>query len=255
MTNKSIRGETHWLFLRGLAREARHWGDFASRFEAAVPGARVHALDLPGTGRRFDESAPVLISETTDLVREEFRTRVPQGAPAAVLAISLGGMLAADWLARYPGEFGAGVLINSSFAGVSSVFERLRPTALMRVLAIAGHSGSLARERAILRMISNRPEAYERLAGEWAKYTESAPLSLANAARQLIAAARFRLPAERPTCRLLVLASRADRMVNSRCSERLAQVWASTLRVHSEAGHDLPLDAPTWVAAQVGEWY
>mgnify|MGYP003949335389 CR=1 FL=1 len=40
----------NWLFLRGLTREQRHWGPFRDVFARDYPGAKVHCLDLPGTG-------------------------------------------------------------------------------------------------------------------------------------------------------------------------------------------------------------
>ena len=39
---------SNWVFLRGLTRESAHWGDFPQRFAAALPGARVHLIDLAG---------------------------------------------------------------------------------------------------------------------------------------------------------------------------------------------------------------
>jgi hypothetical protein len=38
------------VLIRGLAREAGHWGDFAERFRAVEPDAQVIAVDLPGAG-------------------------------------------------------------------------------------------------------------------------------------------------------------------------------------------------------------
>ena len=37
-----------WLLLRGLTREAGHWGRFPQQLQAALPGARILAIDLPG---------------------------------------------------------------------------------------------------------------------------------------------------------------------------------------------------------------
>ena len=39
-----------WILLRGLTREASHWGAFAGDFQTALPQAQVVALDLPGNG-------------------------------------------------------------------------------------------------------------------------------------------------------------------------------------------------------------
>ena len=40
-----------WILLRGLTREASHWGAFAGDFQTALPQAKVVALDLPGNGQ------------------------------------------------------------------------------------------------------------------------------------------------------------------------------------------------------------
>ena len=40
-----------WILLRGLTREASHWGAFAGDFQTALPHAQVVALDLPGNGQ------------------------------------------------------------------------------------------------------------------------------------------------------------------------------------------------------------
>ena len=51
----------------------------------------------------------------------------------------------------------------------------------------------------------------------------------------------------------LVLASKADRFTNYKCSERLAEKYNATLRLHEKAGHDLPLDDPQWIIDRVKE--
>jgi hypothetical protein len=52
-----------------------------------------------------------------------------------------------------------------------------------------------------------------------------------------------------------VLASRADRLVDGSCSRALAyRVPGARLAEHDSAGHDLPLDDPEWVVAQIRGW-
>jgi pimeloyl-[acyl-carrier protein] methyl ester esterase len=38
-------------------------------------------------------------------------------------------------------------------------------------------------------------------------------------------------------------------------SERLSKAFGYPLRVHPDAGHDLALDAPDWVIAQLQEFF
>ncbi|WP_420538500.1 alpha/beta fold hydrolase [Marinobacter subterrani] len=60
-----------------------------------------------------------------------------------------------------------------------------------------------------------------------------------------------RPPANPPKSLTLLLASRADRLVSSRCSSQLARLWGCDLVEHPWAGHDLPPDDPDWVLAQL----
>jgi pimeloyl-ACP methyl ester carboxylesterase len=53
---------------------------------------------------------------------------------------------------------------------------------------------------------------------------------------------------------VLVLGSEQDRLVSVLCSKALAQQGAYELRLHPDAGHDLPLDDGPWVARQVQSW-
>ena len=75
---------------------------------------------------------------------------------------------------------------------------------------------------------------------------------------QLRAAIRVKSP-PRLDVPALVLASVGDNLVSWRCSEAIAKRLALPLKLHEgtgtdAAGHDLPLDAPDWVCAQVNAW-
>ena len=79
-------------------------------------------------------------------------------------------------------------------------------------------------------------------------------VSGANALRQLLAAARYRSPSERPATPLLLLGSTNDQLVNIACSRAIAECWSAPLVEHPTAGHDLPLDDASWVATQIRQW-
>jgi pimeloyl-ACP methyl ester carboxylesterase len=88
----------------------------------------------------------------------------------------------------------------------------------------------------------------------WTVYQHEYPVRRANALRQLYSAARYRTPPVQPAVPLLILCSAGDRLVDPRCSLRLAAAWGAPVAVHSDAGHDLPLDDGAWVIAQVARW-
>ena len=243
-----------WFFIRGLAREGGHWGDFLERFVAGAPGARAHALDLPGFGTRARETSPASIGGIVDELQREFtRARSPDRR-AYLFAISLGGMVAAEWMKRDPEAFAAVTLVNSSYRGWSPLFRRLTPEAAMRLVGIVSRRNALARERAVLSMVSNRPELRERTAKQWAAIDRERPARPENFIRQLWAASRFQAPAHAPGTPILVLSSARDRMVHPSCSKEIARRWNLPLRSHPTAGHDLPLDDADWTIEQTLEW-
>ncbi len=247
---------TTWVLLRGWAREARHWGDFPATLRSALPaGERVLCIDLPGNGMRHAESSPLHPRAMVTAVRSELARRALPG-PYAVLALSLGGMVALQWASEQPGELAACVLINSSGRGHAPFWQRLRLGAYPRLLGLLRPGlAPLERERVILALTSNHRAGDATLARRWAQWARQCPTTPGNALRQLVAAARFRAPAAAPEVPLLLLAAAADRLVDPACSRRLAQCWRAPLRLHPSAGHDLPLDARQWVAAQVASWW
>jgi len=240
-----------WVLLRGLTREAGHWGGFVDELGARLPGARIACIDLPGSGAHHRLPSPSRIGPMVDAVRRELAAcGLPP--PYHLLALSLGGMVALDWAACHADELAAVVLVNTSLAGLSPVHHRLRPgawPALVRLLA--GGGGALEREATILRLTSARPHEHAGVPGAWAAIRAARPVSPANALRQLLAAARYRAPRQKPPVPLLLLCGAGDRLVDPRCSRALARRWAADLAVHPHAGHDLPLDDGPWVAEQV----
>jgi pimeloyl-ACP methyl ester carboxylesterase len=240
-----------WILLRGLTRESRHWGAFAPLIEARC-GA-VLPIDLPGNGALAHLRSPLDVDAYVDAVRAEAQRR---GAlpPYRVLAMSLGGMVATAWAARFPEEVERLVLINTSMRPYSRFYERLRPAAWAGLLRAARHWRGEDREGMAEAVIHERTCARrDTLAADldaWRAIRASAPVSRANALRQLLAAARYTVRAA-PRCPVLVLSSRADRLVDPVCSARLARAWGAAHREHPWAGHDLPHDDPQWVVDSV----
>jgi len=244
-----------WVLLRGLTRESRHWGGFPQLLGQIVPAARVIALDLPGNGALHRERSPTRVEAMASHCREELRRR-GVAPPYHVLAMSLGAMVATAWAVAAPDEIAAAVLINTSLRPFSPFHQRLRPAnyrTLLRLLLT--HASAPDWERAVLAMTSRASgRDDDALLRAWVAYRRECPVAPANALRQLWAAARYQAPAQSPFARvLLLLGSANDALVDVRCSQRLAQQWSCELRLHSWAGHDLPLDDAPWVAAQLRE--
>ena len=239
-----------WVLLRGLVREKRHWEGFPAHFQAAVPQDSVITLDLPGNGEFCQENSPTRIADMVAHARGQLQKQGHQG-PYHVVALSLGAMVAVQWLCQAPHEVAFAALINTSASRYSPFWQRLRPANYRRLLKDAVFSrNALQKESAILEITSNmRSQDYLRaLADKWRDYAVSQPVSLGNSLRQLLAAIRFRAPAALPSSvPVVIINGGGDRLVGPSCSRSLAVAWQLPLTVHTEAGHDLPLDAPQWL--------
>lgn len=248
-----------WLLLRGLTRDQRHWGDFPRHLaEALPPGARVVCIDLPGNGVLNHLRSADRVEGLVEQAREQVRAHGLSGQPVHLLAMSLGAMVAAAWADAHPDEVAAAVLVNTSLRPFSPFWQRLRPGAWGPLLAcLLPGTGAERWERNILQLTSqlavHRPDAAQRLQ-QWADWRRAYPVSRANALRQLRAAMAFRAPAAPPLVPLLLLNGAADALVHPACSQAVARAWQRPIVVHPAAGHDLPLDDPAWVVAEVVRW-
>ena len=244
----------NWLLLRGLSRESAHWGDFLPLLQTQFPTARIHTLDLPGTGRRHLETSPCTLPEITRAVRAEALSAGLLDQPLTVLALSLGGMVAWDWMLRSSSDIAAATLINTSQAGLSPFYQRLRWQSYSNALRLIRQPDRYHRELAVIEWVANRRDHDQTIAQDWDRIQAQRPVRLSNTVRQLVAAARFRPGNAKPAQPILLLNSRGDRLVSPACSEALQAQWQLQLATHPWGGHDLTLDDGAWVAKQLQDW-
>ncbi|CAG9165384.1 alpha/beta fold hydrolase [Cupriavidus respiraculi] len=246
-----------WILLRGLTREARHWAELPAMLrEHGVVRAqeRIALIDLPGNGRHAATAAPATVAGMLASVRAEARA-TGISTPCRVLAMSLGGMVATAWAQQYPAEIERLVLVNTSMRPFSTAAQRLRADTWPDLLRLARDWHDAQRcEARIHRLTCRRIDRADADIAAWTAIRASAPVSRANALRQLFAAARYRAHAGPPACATLVLSSAADALVDPACSRTLARAWDTEHREHPWAGHDLPHDDPAWLAATVARW-
>jgi pimeloyl-ACP methyl ester carboxylesterase len=261
----------HWILLRGLARESRHWGDFVPLLQSAFPEARITLLDLPGTGCFYQQTSPSSIKAITDSVRRHALDNGLLQQPVTILALSLGAMVAWEWMRRYPEDICGAVLMNTSFADVSPFYQRLRWQSYRNFIALAMTRNLHKRESGILQLTSNRrnisrdgvyavsqPGAgaaqRKKITHAWKKIQLERPISLKNSLHQMIAAASYRPGDTKPRQPVLLLNGLGDRLVAPACSEAIHTKWRLELRRHLWAGHDLTLDDGAWVVSQLKDW-
>lgn len=243
------------VLLRGLLRDSRHWGDFPAQLQNTLPGYQVLCLDLPGNGSQYAQRSPASIPSMVDALREQLSAEQRQQG-VHLLTISMGGMIGSSWASQYPAEIKSLCMMNASFAGISPFYRRLKPKHYPRILRLFFLGGrAVQKELFILRATSLQHNKDLALAHQWADFSRSYPVSLGNALRQLWAAARFRISPQKPALPMLVLNGGADDLVHPSCSMAISLYWHLPLRSQPFAGHDLPLDAATWVCHQLQHWY
>ncbi len=246
-----------WVLLRGLSRESGHWGVFPAALQQDLaglqPGAQLLLLDLPGMGVRRRETSPLQVPEIVERCRAELVERGIAG-PVYLIGMSLGAMVATDWISRHPTEVQGGVLINASLRPFSLVFRRSQPFSFLGLLLLSlSRFSTRRREESVLRL-TTRLTPPDQVLDRWVELQKLHPMGVRNTVRQLVASVRYRASRTRPGAPVLLLCSKADKLVDWRCSQAISRAWGAPLRLHTRAGHDLPLDDPEWVARAVTDW-
>ncbi|MGR8931316.1 MAG: alpha/beta fold hydrolase [Gammaproteobacteria bacterium] len=242
-----------WLLLRGLTREAAHWGEFPALLRSRFPSANISTLDLPGTGVRHREISPWHMAEIAESVREKAIEQGVTRRPITLVGLSLGGMVAWEWMLRHPEDACGAVLINTSQAGLNPFYQRLSWRCYPHIFNLLLQPNRFRRELAIIRCVANRRDR-ETLALEWENIQSERPVSIANAFRQLMAATSYRAGGKRPELPMLLLSGRGDRLVAPACSDTIHRKWQIPIECHPWAGHDLTLDDGAWVADRLRIW-
>lgn len=247
----------NWLILRGLVREQRHWGGFKDLFENQLAlkhsNTRVFALDLPGFGTEVDRTSPRTIDGIVDDLRLRWmKLKSENEGNWNLLAVSLGGMVSANWTSRFPDDFEKLVMINSSMSGLSPIHHRMIPHNYPQILKLLVTGNLEARERKILSLTTNlSPGKIIEQAKIQAPYGER--INKLNAINQMVAALQFKAPSSIQVP-MMVLVGEGDRLVSPECSKAIARKYGALLKSHPTANHDLATDDPKWIAEQVQEW-
>ena len=250
------------VLIRGLAREAAHWGDFPQILEDTIKQRTSRDItiitpDIIGCGKFHKQITPQKLELITDNLRDSIfndnETKIKKSR-LILIGLSMGGMIALDWNRRYSNEIKNICLINSSTAN-QPFFQRIKPAALSLFLTFFLFSRR-ENEKRVLKQVSNNltPEIYHKNESLWMDILVKRPVKIISVINMLIAAAKFKPDLTSSCGNGLVIASTADKFVSYQCSEDIAKTLNWKLIYHNNAGHDLSLDDPKWLSEQLANW-
>jgi len=242
----------NWILIRGLARGRGHWASFPEHLRQAFPNDWFYFIDIPGNGELSDTPTPLSISDFVPFFEEQLKKQNfnPQ-RPTLGLSLSLGSMSMVEWAKQKPSLFQKIILMNTSAANFSSVFRRLSPTALILGFKLLWVKDPIKRE--ILSLLAttslNKTELLNQHSDDLKKLADYSTVhgtQKLNILRQLIAAALYRFPQQKP-CDVILINGHKDKFVSPKCSEMIAKTWMLNLIQHPTAGHDIAFQFPEWI--------
>ena len=249
-----MKSNNTWILLRGLAREKGHWGPFPEQLKEAFPGREVLCIDLPGVGEFRELSSPTRMQEIFEFVRGQAVEKAKAQSSFTLLAISLGGMVAMEWMRQRPSDLSGCVMINTSVGPLSPIYRRLRWQVWGRFLRLVTMKSPRERERAIIELLMNNEEVRAGALALWSKLAMERPIRHRVVLHQLLAASRYEGLTEPTSVPVLLLSGLGDRLVDPSCSQDLQERWGWSLERHPWAGHDLPWDDPEWTLNKLRAW-
>ena len=246
------RTSRSWILVRGLGRGIGHWATFQERLKNKFPSDRFYFIDLPGNGYLFDVEAPTDLSEYTPYLIQQLKKQNYDFKDKAYgLGFSLGAMALVELQNFAPDFFEKLILINTSAANFSSVFDRLSPKAFWLAFQLLFIKNLAARELKTLTVTTSLKAAvitdkYKKDLDLIVKFSQKYRSKISNILRQLLAAARYRFPLRR-NCRVLILSGAKDVFVSPKCSKDIEKIWQCEHEIHPNAGHDICFEDPDWV--------
>lgn len=246
--NNSRNQQSHLVLLRGLIRSRFHWEQFPQQLQSALPQYPILTPELAGNGERFRESTPFSIAAMMEDIRQQVNSSRSNQQPVIIVAVSMGAMIATEWARLYPKEVDQLHLINTSFRNLSMPWQRMQAAAFFSLITRLLNRSKL--ESAIIRWTINSNKTPE-LEQRWQQFAVTHPLGYRNALAQLVSASQYRGPLQSPINNAYFYRSAKDYLVDSQCSQRIADCWQKPLATHPDAGHDLSMDDPEWLIGQI----
>lgn len=248
--------EITFYLLRGIGRESAHWGDtFTTYVQSNIPQAQFVLMNLPGAGEYHDDRALPSVEKMADFLRDQHKSSMDsRKGKKIIVATSLAGNVALEWITQYPTDFQGAVLLSTSLKGVCKSKNRVQIRAKKDFINIFLIKDIRARERAFLNINSNLNVGNDSLLNAWVEIQKERPVSKKALLKQTVAGMAYKPPKEKPVIPVLLIGSAADKIVHEECFQKVSEKLESDLYLHPTAGHGIPIDAPLWLADTTSFW-
>ena len=243
--------------LRGLSREHGHWSEeFLSEIDDEFPGGNYTFMDLPGAGDYHEQGAFLSVVKMAEFLHENHKDSLAaHRGNNILLATSLGGIVALEWLDRYPDDFDGVIMVSSGFKGICKGSERVRPAAKWTTLNILLTGKMPKREQKLLNINSNFHQEDTVLLNKWIAIQEERPVTRGAMIKQGLGGLFYRPKKKKVTVPMLILGSYGDKLVHPNCICDVADWFKGEMAFHHSAGHGMPIDAPAWMLDVAGNWW
>ena len=114
-----------FTLLRGLCREAGHWGELPNMLQKHFPNDEVHCLDLPGNGIFHKQISPVKLDLYASHLNELIQN-LPHSKERYFICVSFGAMVGLQYRKQYPGYLKKFFLVNTSHGSLSPFWHRMK---------------------------------------------------------------------------------------------------------------------------------
>lgn len=244
------------FLLRGIGREAGHWGSTYPDFlKFHFPNAQIKMMDLPGAGKYHDQPALPTVEKMADFLRNEYLPLIDSiPGKKVIVATSLAGNVALEWITTYPFDFDGAILLSTSLKGICKSKNRVKPSAKKQFVSIFLNKDIAEREKAFLSINSNMNTDNDSLLTAWQGIQAKRPVSQGALLKQTVAGMIYRPEKRERITPILLIGSKADKIVDESCFHKVAAAINSDLILHETAGHGIPVDVPHWLADTTSYW-
>lgn len=233
----------NYLLIRGLARHQGHWHQFPELLKTKTN--QVICLDSIGNGEFAHLNSPINLVSNTEFLREKWQTKIINNEPWTLISISMGGMIALDWCAKYPEDFKKFYIMNTSAANIVPPWKRFSFSTFIKLPKLIFNS-PFNQEKEILSITLAKQLVNAELIESNLNFNLPRT-TIANFWKQLLSASLFKTPKIKNTDRLVFIVGLRDKLVSPINTIKIASYYKAKLIIAKELGHDIPLDDANWL--------